>query len=417
MLRAIVLSGGGAKGAYEIGVWKALRKLKIRYNIVTGTSVGALNGAFMVQGDYLKALKMWENINFDMIFKDGFQGNISTFSGVKDLISMYGKGILKGGMDVSKLEETINNYINPTKFYNSDIKYGLVTVNLSNLKPISLTKENIPRENLKDYLMASATCFPAFKTKKINQDYYVDGGYYDNMPIALALDLGATEVIAVDIGGKQLIPKKSQNFDIPITYIKPKNDIGSFLVFDKKLAVRNMKLGFNDTMKIYKKYEGEKLTFKKREIQKLVKEAIPSMKEILENIVVIDDKDQLLMRELKKIKFYQNLLNDEKKLNNAIKEAIEVLGLDLEIDETKVYQKNSYKKAIVQSFHEIKSLDFEQLLTLFENKDFYKLMDKKILVRYGYEILNNIANKQVLSMMMLADKEFFACLYLKTILK
>ena len=45
-MRAVVLSGGGSKGAYEIGVWKALRKLHISYDIVTGTSVGALNAAF-----------------------------------------------------------------------------------------------------------------------------------------------------------------------------------------------------------------------------------------------------------------------------------------------------------------------------------------------------------------------------------
>ena len=55
-MRAVVLSGGGSKGAYEMGVWKALRKLHISYDIVTGTSVGALNAAFMVQKDYLKGL-------------------------------------------------------------------------------------------------------------------------------------------------------------------------------------------------------------------------------------------------------------------------------------------------------------------------------------------------------------------------
>ena len=57
MKRAVVLSGGGAKGAYEIGVWKALRRLSINYDIVCGTSVGALNGVLMVQKDYFKALK------------------------------------------------------------------------------------------------------------------------------------------------------------------------------------------------------------------------------------------------------------------------------------------------------------------------------------------------------------------------
>ena len=47
MKRAVVLSGGGSKGSYEIGVWKALRRLHIKYDIVTGTSIGALNGALM----------------------------------------------------------------------------------------------------------------------------------------------------------------------------------------------------------------------------------------------------------------------------------------------------------------------------------------------------------------------------------
>ena len=48
---AVVLSGGGARGAYEAGVWKALKKLHIKYDIVTGTSIGANNGFMMVQKD------------------------------------------------------------------------------------------------------------------------------------------------------------------------------------------------------------------------------------------------------------------------------------------------------------------------------------------------------------------------------
>ena len=67
-MRAVVLSGGGSKGAYQIGVWKALRKLKIKYEIVTGTSVGALNGAIMVQNNYYKAYNLWSNISMDKIF-------------------------------------------------------------------------------------------------------------------------------------------------------------------------------------------------------------------------------------------------------------------------------------------------------------------------------------------------------------
>ena len=53
---AIALEGGGAKGAYEIGVWKALREAGIKFDAVAGTSVGALNGAMYAIGDFDKAV-------------------------------------------------------------------------------------------------------------------------------------------------------------------------------------------------------------------------------------------------------------------------------------------------------------------------------------------------------------------------
>ena len=48
--RGLVLGGGGSRGAYEIGVWRAARELNIEFDVVTGTSIGALNGALVVQG-------------------------------------------------------------------------------------------------------------------------------------------------------------------------------------------------------------------------------------------------------------------------------------------------------------------------------------------------------------------------------
>ena len=55
MKRALVFSGGGAKGSYEIGVWKATKRLNMKFDIVTGTSIGAINGAMYAIGDYKKA--------------------------------------------------------------------------------------------------------------------------------------------------------------------------------------------------------------------------------------------------------------------------------------------------------------------------------------------------------------------------
>ena len=63
----LVLEGGGAKGAYQIGAWKALREAGVKLKGIAGTSVGALNGALICMGDYENARKVWENITYSRI--------------------------------------------------------------------------------------------------------------------------------------------------------------------------------------------------------------------------------------------------------------------------------------------------------------------------------------------------------------
>ena len=66
----LVFSGGGAKGAYEIGVYIALKKLKKNIDIVTGTSVGAINAVFVTQKDIKGALSFWDHVNFKTIYDE-----------------------------------------------------------------------------------------------------------------------------------------------------------------------------------------------------------------------------------------------------------------------------------------------------------------------------------------------------------
>ncbi|RKX93028.1 MAG: hypothetical protein DRP59_04040, partial [Spirochaetes bacterium] len=60
---ALVLSGGGARGAYEIGVWKALTDLNIKISGVYGTSVGSINGPGIIMNDYKKVRDLWFKIS------------------------------------------------------------------------------------------------------------------------------------------------------------------------------------------------------------------------------------------------------------------------------------------------------------------------------------------------------------------
>ena len=63
----IVLDGGGAKGAYQIGAWKALKEAGVKINAVAGTSVGALNGALICMDDVENAVRIWGELTFSRV--------------------------------------------------------------------------------------------------------------------------------------------------------------------------------------------------------------------------------------------------------------------------------------------------------------------------------------------------------------
>ena len=297
-MKALVLSGGGSKGSYQIGVWKALKKLHIKFDIVTGTSVGALNGALITQKSYRKAIKLWKKINLKLLFGENAVNSTNDL----DVMKMYGREFIKnGGMEVKELESLIEKEINYKKLLKSNINYGLITFNLTTKKPIQITKKEIPKHLIGDYLMASASCYPAFKQKEIEGNKYIDGGIFDNLPINLAISMGADEIIAVDLSapGLNRKPKKS----LPTTTIKPNNKLTNFLNFYEEGAKRNIKLGYNDTLKKFNKLEGNKYTFKKGTLEKNKKKHLETFKYILETI----------LNNEKSIETFQKLINYSKK--------------------------------------------------------------------------------------------------------
>ena len=65
----LVLSGGGGKGAYELGVWKALKELNLNkyISVFSGTSIGAFNAALFAMDDLEKAEKLWDEVTMDKL--------------------------------------------------------------------------------------------------------------------------------------------------------------------------------------------------------------------------------------------------------------------------------------------------------------------------------------------------------------
>lgn len=396
MKRAIVLSGGGARGAYQMGAWKALRKMHIKYDLVTGTSIGALNGCMMVQKDYKKCLNIWQNMSYRFVFDEEVKQD-----GMK-ILKKYADATLKGGIDVSNIEKVMVEALDIKRFYKSKIDFGLITVRTPDFKPLMLTKNQIKEDDLKEYLMASATCFPVFQKKKINEEYYIDGGYYDNLPLNLAIDMGADEIIAIDLStvGFNKKPKKK----VPTTIIKPRNKVGSFLFFDNEICARSIRLGYNDTMKVFHKLDGDIYTFKHHHIdfhnwwyrRKLYKK--------INNIF-----DGKIPKKL------QNWCSEK---NISTLKLLEYFGKVLSIDDSYCYAIHDYQKKIKKSFKnncQVSSL-LEQIIT---NKSKKKLIDHQVLIEYLYGSLychdQERIKKEFKEVAMVFPEDVLAAIYLSLI--
>ena len=194
MKKALVLSGGGAKGAYQIGVIKALNKLKMKYDIVVGCSIGSINACMYAMNSYHKSKRLWMKIKNSDIFT--MPDNLSTNDMYLYLVKMF---IKNKGLSFDQAEKFLRKQISEKKIRKSKIDFGIVTYSLNKRQPKMLRKDEIPEGKIIDYVVASSTCFPFIKTKKIGSDSYIDGGFYDNIPIDLAQKMGAEQVLAVDL--------------------------------------------------------------------------------------------------------------------------------------------------------------------------------------------------------------------------
>ena len=137
---AIALEGGGAKGGYEIGVWQALEEAGVRYAAVSGTSVGALNGALMAMRDFPKAVEAWSNIRMSSIVavSESEEDDLKKLFGgampIGELPEYLPKllALLKNrGMDIAPMRAWMRAVIEPERIRTSDVALFVTTVSLS----------------------------------------------------------------------------------------------------------------------------------------------------------------------------------------------------------------------------------------------------------------------------------------------
>ena len=193
-VKALVLAGGGARGSYQVGVWRALTELGWRPQIITGTSVGSLNGAMFALDLYETARDMWMSIRSQDVMELPEEN-----ADLSELHAFLREVVRDGGMDVTPLEEIVERVLDED----------------------------------------------ALRAKQIDGVQFLDGGYRDNMPTALAQKMGAEELVCVDLEGVGItLPNRT---GLPTTMVRSYWELGDILHFDPDTARRNMELGYYDT--------------------------------------------------------------------------------------------------------------------------------------------------------------------------
>ncbi|WP_312640852.1 patatin-like phospholipase family protein [Hydrogenoanaerobacterium sp.] len=259
---ALVLAGGGSRGSYELGVWQALREMDITIDIVTGTSIGAINGSLIAQGDYETAVALWDKIETSHVFDVQVDEQQSVRQKVVQTYRAFVRNFIKsGGTDSNPLKETLSAYFDEDRIRSSPIDFGVVTMEMDSRKSHELFKNEMPKGKMIDYILASASIYPAIKPYVIDGVRYVDGAYYDNLPVKMALARGATSIIAVDLEAFGVVKKEELRLARQVKYIRSYWDLGPTLVFDRTTMRRNIRLGYLDALKAYGAYDGHAFTF------------------------------------------------------------------------------------------------------------------------------------------------------------
>ncbi|MDF2819943.1 MAG: putative patatin-like phospholipase [Clostridiales bacterium] len=262
---ALILSGGGAKGAYQIGVWKALVECNLKDSItaVSGTSIGALNGALFLNGDYNRAEKLWLSLTSEKVLRPDFTKffrcifSLSSNSFLKRKLVVTGLLCLCdfGLFSMDVVENIIDKNLNLYQISKSKIDFYVTCTEVPLIKAVYFKLNKQPTSDIREKLMASAAIPLIFDDVDINEKHYYDGGIVDNTPIKPLYDLGYRNFIVVPLAHKSIINKKKFpdcKFTEIISSKKQGGLIKGTLNFSPDISLRNIELGYTDAMKILK---------------------------------------------------------------------------------------------------------------------------------------------------------------------
>lgn len=219
----IVLSGGGARGAYEVGVLsyifdelRTAQKSRVNVDIICGTSVGAINSAALAasmteqQEGMRHLVRLWETLEIEQVLNFGWR----QAAGIAGWVN---KRMGAGLVDVSPMAQLIkrqvpwpaisramrHGHLRALSITCTEVSTGRAVLFMQTGPGTGLPRHSPPRTLLRsarigpEHILASASLPLLFSPVKIGNQLYVDGGLRHNTPVAPAIRLGATHVLVV----------------------------------------------------------------------------------------------------------------------------------------------------------------------------------------------------------------------------
>ncbi len=255
---ALALEGGGAKGAYQIGAWQALREAGMKICAVSGTSVGALNGAMICMDDLPRAKRLWKNITYSQVMEVEDERAAKLFNGelgFKETLGDILRALGEGGADITPLKRLIAANIDEERIRRSDVDFFLMTYSVTDRRLLDIDMRTVPEGYMKDLLLAS--CYlPVFKNEKLHGKTFLDGGVLDVIPVEALLERGYKDILMLRIFGVGRERRVTIPEDVRLYSIEPRTDLGNVIDFNREKSRRNMVVGYYDAQRFLYGLEG-----------------------------------------------------------------------------------------------------------------------------------------------------------------
>ena len=253
----VFLTGGGGKGSFEIGFFKALEELGIKPDVICGSSAGAVVGAGATYMNSKELFECWKNLTLESVFNVD-SNKLKDIEGTKRILRLW-KEVIDSCLneefliDISNIRELVYSLLDEEKIRNSKIEYGLTTTVLPDFKMVKVFKDEMQEGLLLEYVIASLY-LPLFRNEKIiNNKHYLDIAAFQKYPFEMLKEKGCNEIYIVDIVDLPVIKsiltaKKVFDENTKVHIINMENQV-SILDFSSEQAIKNYNNGYETTIK------------------------------------------------------------------------------------------------------------------------------------------------------------------------